>query len=237
LRALGIDRLASQMYGRGIISHLTCAIIPKSGARRAGASAPPSGETICAWSRCMSEIRVRFSDSALEAPLTGLPSDIAESCHLFRMAIKNLDQADGSFTGLHNATLILLERSTPTADNPASFFLGQAQLFTNGLDPRRISHAQFPIGAFYGLQIFAGVDRIAIVVRIPTCDIEISRQRPHANRLCADVTAQEFAGIRVNSRLGHESQIHLYGCFRLLKFEMRCGLDLCHCVRACSREE
>jgi hypothetical protein len=134
---------------------------------------PPSGETISAWSRCMSEMCVHFSDSALEAPLTGLPPDIAESCHLFRMAIKNLDQADGSFAGLHCTTLILLERSPSTAEDPASFLLGQTQLLTNGLDPRRISHAQFTIGAFYSLQIFAGVDRIAIVLRIPTGDIYI----------------------------------------------------------------
>ena len=136
------------MYRRGIISHLTCAIIQKSGARRAGASAPPSSETISAWPRCMSEMRAHFSDNALEAPLTVLPPDIAESCHFFRMAIKNLDQADGSFAGRHCTTLILLERSPSAADDPASFLLRQTQLLTNVLDPRRISHAQFAIGAF-----------------------------------------------------------------------------------------
>lgn len=209
------------MYGRGIISHLTCAIIPKSGAYRAGASAPPSGETISAWSRCTSEIRVRFSDSALEARPVGLPPDVAESCHLFRMAIKNLDQADGSFAGLHCTTLILLERSAPTADDPASFLLGQTQLLPNGLDPRRIIHAQFTVSAFYSLQIFAGVDRIAIVLRIPAVDIDISRQRSHANRLCAGIAAQEFAGIRVIPRLGHALQIHLQGCFGHWKSKCR----------------
>lgn len=99
----------------------------------------------------MSEIRVHFADSALEAPLTGLPSDIAESCHLFRMAIKNLNQADRSFAGLHCTTLILLERPAPTPDDPASFLLGQIQLLTNSFDPRRVSHTQFAIGAFYSL--------------------------------------------------------------------------------------
>ncbi len=163
----------------------------------------------------MSEIRVHFADSALEAPLTGLPSDIAESCHLFRMAIKNLNQADRSFAGLHCTTLILLERSATTTDDPASFLLGQTQLLPNGLDPRRIIHAQFAISAFYSLQIFAGVDRIAIVLRIPAVDIDISRQRSHANRLCAGIAAQEFAGIRVNSRLGHGPPIHLQGLFWL----------------------
>jgi hypothetical protein len=153
LRALGTDRLASQMYGRGIISHLTCAIIPKSGARRAGASAPPSGETISAWSRCMSEIRVHFSDSALEAPLTGLPPDIAESCHLFRMAIKNLNQADGSFAGLHCTTLILLERSPSAANDPTRLFLGEAKLLAHGLDPCRISRSQLEIGLILSLEV------------------------------------------------------------------------------------
>ena len=108
-----------------------------------------------------------------EHAFIGLSPDIAESCHLFRMAIKNLNQADGSFARLHCATLILLERSTPTADNPASFLLGQTQLLTNGLDPRCISRAQFMVSAFYSLQIFAGVNRIAIVLRIPTGDTHI----------------------------------------------------------------
>ena len=121
----------------------------------------------------MSEMLVHFSDNALEAPLTVLPPDIAESCHFFRMAIKNLHQADGSFAGLHCTTLIFLERSPSASNDPASFLLGQTQLLTNGLDPRSISHAQFVIGAFYSLQIFAGVDRIAIVLRIPTGDTHI----------------------------------------------------------------
>lgn len=108
-----------------------------------------------------------------EHAFTGLSPDIAESCHLLRMAIKNLNQADRSFAGLHCTTLILLERPAPTAEDPASFLLGQTQLLTNGLDPRRISHPQFAIGAFYSLQIFAGVDRITIVLRIPTVDIHI----------------------------------------------------------------
>ena len=203
-----------------IIAHLTCAIIPKSGARRAGASGPPSGETISAWARCTSEIRVRFSDSALEAPPVGLPPDVAESCHLFRMAIKNLNQADGSFAGLHCTTLILLERSATTTDDPASFLLGQTQLLPNGLDPRRIGRAQFAVSAFYCLQIFAGVDRIAIVLRIPAVDIDISRQRSHANRLCAGIAAQEFAGIRVESCLGHGLPIHLQGLFWLWHSEV-----------------
>ena len=89
------------------------------------------------------------------------------------MAIKNLDQADGSLAGLHCTTLILLERSPSAAKDPASFLLGQIQLLTNGLDPRGISRAQFTASAFYSLQIFAGVDRIAIVLRIPAVDIHI----------------------------------------------------------------
>lgn len=87
------------------------------------------------------------------------------------MAIKNLNQANRGFAGLHCTTLILLERPAPTANDPASFLLGQTQLLTNGLDPRRIGRAQFAVSAFYCLQIFAGVDRIAIVLRIPAVDI------------------------------------------------------------------
>ena len=70
-------------------------------------------------------MHANFSDNALEAPLTVLPPDVAESCHLFRMAIKNLNQAKCGFAGLHCTTLILLERSAPTTDDPASFLLGQ----------------------------------------------------------------------------------------------------------------
>lgn len=101
MHALGVDCLANQMDRRGFISHLTCAIIPKSGARRAGASAPPLDETIFVWSGIKSEMRIHFSDSALETPLVGLPPDIAQSGHLVRMAIKNLNQPDCSFAGLH----------------------------------------------------------------------------------------------------------------------------------------
>jgi hypothetical protein len=210
------------MYGRGIISHLTCAIIPKSGARRAEASAPPPGETICAWSRCMSEIRVHFSDSALEAPLTGLPSDIAESCDLFRMAIKNLNQANRSFTGLHNVPRSYFWNArTSAANDPTRLFLGEAKLLAHGLDPCGIGHAQFPIGAFYGLQIFAGVDRNRY--RRPDTNL---RHRDLATKTPRkpSVRGRNAAGVcryQGEFAFGHESQIHLYGCFRLLKFEMR----------------
>jgi hypothetical protein len=136
----------------------------------------------------MSEMRIHFSDSVLEAPLTGLPSDIAESCDLFRMAIKNLNQANRSFTGLHCTTLILLERSPSAANDPTRLFLGEAKLLAHGLDPCGIGRSQLEIGLIQCLKFSARMDGIAIAFRIPVflatgnskcrCGLEFAPLRP-----------------------------------------------------------
>src|SRR3546814_6676540 len=115
----------------------------------------------------MSEIRVRFSDSALEAPPVGLPPDIAESCYLFRMAIKNLNQANRSFAGLHCTTLILLERSPSASNDPTRLFLREAKFLAHGFDPCGIGRSQLEIGLIYRLKFSARMDGIAIAFRIP----------------------------------------------------------------------
>ena len=156
-----------------------------------------------AWSRCMSEMCVHFSDSILESPPVGLPSDIAESCHLFRMAIKNLNQADRSFAGLHCTTLILLERSPSASNDPTRLFLREAKLLAHGSDPCGIGRSQLDIGLIYSLKFSARMDGIAIAFRIPARHLHFACQRANAQRLHPRVPPKHITGLGMNPILTH----------------------------------
>ena len=83
------------------------------------------------------------------------------------MAIKNLNQADRSFAGLHCTTLILLERSPSASNDPTRLFLREAKLLAHGFDPCGIGRSQLEIGLIYRLKFSARMDGIAVVFRIP----------------------------------------------------------------------
>ncbi len=95
-----------------------------------------------------------------------------ERLNLFGVPEQNLQKPDGGITRRRGAALVFLKGSSSAADDPPRFFLGKLQSFADSLHMGRIGCSQRLERFIRCRKITAGVNGVAIVVRIPTRHID-----------------------------------------------------------------
>jgi len=85
---------------------------------------------------------------------------------------QNLQKPDGRVARRRGAAFVLLKSPPSTANDPPGFFLRELQSLANSPDMGRVGGSQRLKRFIRRYKIATGMDRIAVVIRIPTRDID-----------------------------------------------------------------
>nr|WP_295111873.1 DUF1016 N-terminal domain-containing protein [uncultured Caulobacter sp.] len=144
----------------------------RPGSRRRAAPSPAGGSWpfgLRSLTRALERpMRSGWAGNRREARTLEVRAQGPQKIDLIGMAGQDLDQPDGGFTRRGGAALVLLERPSSAADQPAGLFLGELQPLADLADVRGVGGLQLLESFVRVGQIGSGVYGVATIIGIPT---------------------------------------------------------------------
>src|SRR5439155_6277524 len=122
-----------------------------------------------------------------------------------RMPVNDLDQCYRRVGRRCLSRFIFLEGTLATSEYTTSLFLGQLETRAQISDAFRIVRSHLPVDLIPFGKILAGVDGIALILRVPAGDVYRLGVDGIGHRPRSNITPQRLARLRVDSCLiGHD---------------------------------